>query len=249
MHLTSEEMLKLRLAVSASMACRIGLCSLSYLPLRPVVWNHTLRQALLIICSFFHFSFFILHSIMFLPVSGCKDTTKRLLCQYLLPEYLFRVDYQSTNLLLFSKEKRTARPLLCMGWLFEPKSVHAESPCEKNSPKIWRFGRKGLPLQQFQRIYIMCTYNITVDEQVIAKISPSVSREDFGALLQLFVDEFVDSLVSTHGLPPRSHTAEEMYAIVKERLHSIESGNAKFVDGESVFESLRARYGFKTQVA
>lgn len=95
----------------------------------------------------------------------------------------------------------------------------------------------------------MCTYNITVDEQVIAKISPSVSREDFGALLQLFVDEFVDSLVSTHGLPPRSHTAEEMYAIVKERLHSIESGNAKFVDGESVFESLRARYGFKTQVA
>ena len=187
---------------------------------------------------------------MFLPVSGCKDTTKRLLCQYLLPEYLFRVDYQSTNVLLFSGEKKPARPLLCMGWLFEPqKSVHAESPCEKNSPKIWRFGRKGLPLQQFQRIYIMCTYNITVDEQVIAKISPSVSREDFGALLQLFVDEFVDSLVSTHGLPPRSHTAEEMYAIVKERLHSIESGNAKFVDGESVFESLRARYGFKTQVA
>jgi hypothetical protein len=58
---------------------------------------------------------------MFLPVSGCKDTTKRLLCQYLLPEYLFRVDYQSTNLLLFSGEKRATKPLPRMGWLFEPK--------------------------------------------------------------------------------------------------------------------------------
>ena len=241
------------------MACCIGLRGLSYLPLRPVVWNHTLRQSVLIICSFFHFplfilSFFTFHFSFFIPSCSFlfpaakiqqKGSFVNTFCQN---TYSALIINQLTSC---SFPGRKNLPGLCCAWAgsLSPKSVHAESPCEKNSPKIWRFGRKGLPLQQFQRIYIMCTYNITVDEQVIAKISPSVSREDFGALLQLFVDEFVDSLVSTHGLPPRSHTAEEMYAIVKERLHSIESGNAKFVDGESVFESLRARYGFKTQVA
>ena len=88
MHLTSEEMLKLRLAVSASAACRIGLCSLSYRPPLPVVSasaacrleSHS-EVNLLIIWSFVHS--LILPFFIFLPVSGCKDTSKRLLCQCL----------------------------------------------------------------------------------------------------------------------------------------------------------------------
>ena len=38
---------------------------------------------------------------MFLPVSGCKDTTKSALCQYIIPKYFFSTDYQTTNVPLF----------------------------------------------------------------------------------------------------------------------------------------------------
>ena len=38
---------------------------------------------------------------MFLSDSGCKDTTKSALCQYIIPKYFFRADYQTTNVPLF----------------------------------------------------------------------------------------------------------------------------------------------------
>ena len=95
----------------------------------------------------------------------------------------------------------------------------------------------------------MCTYNITVDEQAIARLNPSISREDLGHLLQHVVDELVDSLICNTMFPPSTYTEEEMYAIVKERLQNLESGVTEFVDGETGFESLRVRYGFKGQVA
>ena len=42
---------------------------------------------------------------------------------------------------------------------------------------------------------------------------------------------------------------EEMYAIVKERLQSLEDGTAQLVDGEEVFSQIRKRYGFKASMA
>lgn len=95
----------------------------------------------------------------------------------------------------------------------------------------------------------MCTFNITVDEQAISKISPSISREAFGLLLQRYVDEFVEKFLTEPVLLPCSYTEDEMYAIVKERLKSIEDGTAEFVDNEMVLENMRTRYGFSKQMA
>ena len=48
---------------------------------------------------------------------------------------------------------------------------------------------------------------------------------------------------------PCSYTDEEMYALVKERLQSLEDGTAKIVDGEEVFSQISSRYGFKASMA
>ena len=95
----------------------------------------------------------------------------------------------------------------------------------------------------------MCTFNITVDEQAISKMSPAISREAFGLLLQRYVDEFVEKFVTDPVIPPCSYTEDEMYAIVKERLKSIEDGTAEFVDNETLLEQIRTRYGFSKQMA
>ena len=95
----------------------------------------------------------------------------------------------------------------------------------------------------------MCTFNITVDEQIISRMSPAISREAFGLLLQRYVDEFVKHFVTDPVIPPCSYTEDEMYAIVKERLKSIEDGTAEFVDNETLLEQIRTRYGFSKQMA
>ena len=44
---------------------------------------------------------------------------------------------------------------------------------------------------------------------------------------------------------PCSYNEEELYEIVKERLHSLEHDSTTLIDGEEVFSQIRARYGFK----
>jgi hypothetical protein len=46
-------------------------------------------------------------------------------------------------------------------------------------------------------------------------------------------------------IPLCSYTDDEMYAIVKQRLQSLEDGTAKLVDGDEVFAQIQSRYGFK----
>ncbi|MBP5771104.1 MAG: hypothetical protein J6W75_07050 [Bacteroidaceae bacterium] len=46
----------------------------------------------------------------------------------------------------------------------------------------------------------MCTYHITVDEQKLSKMSPAYSREEFGRILQCYVDEFVDAITGDKDL-------------------------------------------------
>lgn len=91
----------------------------------------------------------------------------------------------------------------------------------------------------------MCTYNITVDEYALRKLHPSFSRESFGRWLQRHVDDLVEDMTAEqHTDSPIAHTEEEMKVIVEERLHLMESGKATYVDGETGFAQIRARYGF-----
>lgn len=48
---------------------------------------------------------------------------------------------------------------------------------------------------------------------------------------------------------PCSYSEEEMYAIVRQRLQSLEDGTAELVDGEEMFSQIRSRYGFEAPVA
>jgi hypothetical protein len=50
--------------------------------------------------------------------------------------------------------------------------------------------------------------------------------------------------MGNHTAPLCSYTDEEMYAIVKQRLQSLEDGTAKLVDGDEVFAQIQSRYGF-----
>ena len=90
----------------------------------------------------------------------------------------------------------------------------------------------------------MCTYNITVDEAALRKLQPSFSREAFGQWLQRHVDELVEDMIAEqHADSPIARTEEEMKAIVEERLQLMESGKATYIDGETGFAQIRARYG------
>ena len=90
----------------------------------------------------------------------------------------------------------------------------------------------------------MCTYNITVDESALRRLQPSFSREAFGRWLQRHVDNLVEDMTADQYTDsPIAHTEEEMKAIVEERINLMESGKATYIDGETGFAQIRARYG------
>ena len=90
----------------------------------------------------------------------------------------------------------------------------------------------------------MCTYSISVDENTISKIRPTVSREDFGVLLQHYVDELLVAMVhQSANMSPNAYTPAEMKSIVTRRILQMETGQATFVDGEDGFSIVSARYG------
>lgn len=90
----------------------------------------------------------------------------------------------------------------------------------------------------------MCTYNITVDEAALRRLQPSFSREAFGRWLQRHVDDLVEGMTAEQQTDlPIAHTEKEMKAIVEERLRLMESGKASYVEGETGFAQIRARYG------
>lgn len=97
---------------------------------------------------------------------------------------------------------------------------------------------------EFRNEKTMCTYNITVDETALRKLNPSFSRETFGRWLQRHVDDLVEDMTAEqHTDSPIAHTEEEMKVIVEERLRLMDSGKVSYVDGETGFSKIRARYG------
>lgn len=91
----------------------------------------------------------------------------------------------------------------------------------------------------------MCTYNITVDENMLEQLYPNVGREKFGELLQKWVDDMMsdDTSVAASRVSPNAHTYEEMKTALHERIEKIEAGEATFHTNEEVFSSIRDRYG------
>ena len=97
----------------------------------------------------------------------------------------------------------------------------------------------------------MCTRTIHINDRLIDQVRPLFPDEEE---LQLWLEQQMESVPiefsAQHNLEqPCSYTDEEMYAIVKERLQSIEDGTAELVDGEDVFSQIRERYGFKASMA
>ena len=97
----------------------------------------------------------------------------------------------------------------------------------------------------------MCTRTIHINDRLMERVRPMFPNDDE---LQHWLEEQMESIlmsVSVHQDPkmPCSCSDEEMYAVVKERLQSINDGTAELVDGEEVFSKIRARYGFEAPMA
>lgn len=88
----------------------------------------------------------------------------------------------------------------------------------------------------------MCTFNITVDERAISKMSPTISREAFGLILQRYVDEFVENFVNVSPELPCTYTHEEMMEICNQRMDDILSGLASTLSHDEVLERMSRKY-------
>ena len=83
------------------------------------------------------------------------------------------------------------------------------------------------------------------------QVRPMFPNDD---VLQRWLEQQMESILMNYSAQhkpehPCSYTDEEMYAIVKERLQSLEKGTAELVDGDEVFSQILKRYGFKASVA
>ncbi len=90
----------------------------------------------------------------------------------------------------------------------------------------------------------MCTYNITVSDEVVEQLEPEFDRAALGEWLQQHINEMLNGAsVQTANVSPIAHSANKMKTIVAERLTLMESGKAEYVDGEEGFAQIRAKYG------
>ena len=91
----------------------------------------------------------------------------------------------------------------------------------------------------------MCTVTINIDDAAVRRINPFLtSRESISQWLQHQVDEMIERMaVQPRTISSNAHTAEEMKAIVTDRIRMMESGEATYIDGEEGFAQIRKRYG------
>ena len=96
-----------------------------------------------------------------------------------------------------------------------------------------------------EKYYPMCTVSVNIDDAAVRRINPLLtSRESISLWLQRQVDELIEDMaVQSCSLSPNAHTAEEMKAIVVDRIKLMESGEATYIDGEEGFAQIRKRYG------
>lgn len=91
----------------------------------------------------------------------------------------------------------------------------------------------------------MCTVSVNIDDATVRRINPLLtSRDSISLWLQHLVDELIEDMAAQSDcLSPNAHTAEEMKAIVADRIRLMESGEATYIDGEEGFAQIRKRYG------
>ena len=98
-----------------------------------------------------------------------------------------------------------------------------------------------------QIITTMCTRTIRINDTLIEQVRPIFPDDE---ALQTWLEQQLETALIQFAtekcsIPPCSYTDDEMYAIVKQRLQSLEDGTAKLVDGDEVFAQIQSRYGFK----
>ena len=97
----------------------------------------------------------------------------------------------------------------------------------------------------------MCIRTIHINDSLLDQVRPMFPNDED---LQLWLEKQMETVLMNYSAQhkhtqPCSYTDEEMYAVVKERLQSLENGTAQLVDGEEVFSQIRNRYGFKASMA
>ena len=97
----------------------------------------------------------------------------------------------------------------------------------------------------------MCTRTIHLNDSLMEQVRPMFPNDED---LQLWLEKQMESVLMSYSAQhrqkqPCTYSDEEMYAIVKERLQSLENGTAQLIDGEEVFSQIRIRYGFKASMA
>ena len=93
----------------------------------------------------------------------------------------------------------------------------------------------------------MCTRTIRINDTLIEQVRPNFPDDE---AFQTWMEQQLEAALiqfatEKRSVPPCSYTDEEMYAIVKQRLQSLEDGTAKLIDGDEVFAQIQSRYGFK----
>ena len=83
----------------------------------------------------------------------------------------------------------------------------------------------------------MCTRTIHINDSLMEQVRPMFPTDED---LQRWLEKQMESVLVHFSTQQRpcSYSEEEMYAIVKKRLQSLEEGTAELVDGEEVFSKL-----------
>jgi hypothetical protein len=90
----------------------------------------------------------------------------------------------------------------------------------------------------------MCTVTINVDDATLRRINPGLTtRESIGQWLQNQVNLMISELAAPRQ-SPNAHTAEEMQAILLDRIRRAEAGEEPVVSHQEVSDSIRSKYGF-----
>jgi hypothetical protein len=79
----------------------------------------------------------------------------------------------------------------------------------------------------------------------LSRINPSFKDVNvIDRWLQVLVNDAIEDMELSHAPSPNAHTAEEMHTLLMERVRRAEAGEEKTVSNQTVFDSIRTKYGF-----
>jgi hypothetical protein len=79
----------------------------------------------------------------------------------------------------------------------------------------------------------------------LSRINPSFKDVNvIDRWLQVLVNDAIEDMELSHAPSPNAHTEEEMHTLLMERVRRAEAGEEKTVSNQTVFDSIRTKYGF-----